>query len=154
RVQLGEPHESVRKFTTPLPSATTASLEALQAWSAGMRSEQQQKHEEAIPSLEAAIKLDPKFAAALFHLGLIYRNSGRETLARELLTKAFELRESSTLRERFNIAGLYYSFVAVDYRHAEQTYREWMKAYPRDEKPVSNLGSFYGDVGEYQKAIA
>src|SRR5262249_12720325 len=41
-----------------------------------------------------------------------------------------------------------------DYRHAEQTYREWMRAYPRDEKPVSNLGSFYGDVGEYQKAIA
>src|SRR5438270_6659642 len=29
-----------------------------------------------------------------------------------------------------------------------------MRTYPRDERPVSNLGSFYGDVCEYAKSIA
>src|SRR5438270_9052376 len=29
-----------------------------------------------------------------------------------------------------------------------------MRVYPRDERPASNLGSFYRDVCEYQQAIA
>src|SRR5207245_5449086 len=30
----------------------------------------------------------------------------------------------------------------------------WMRAYPDDEKAVSNLGSLYGDVCRYEEAIA
>ena len=154
RVQLGEPLESVRRFNTPLSRATTASFEALRAWSAATRAQQEKGYEAALPFLESATKLDPNFASALFRLGLIYRNSGRETQARGFWTKAFALREHASAREGFNIAGAYYSFVTVDYEKAVETYWEWIKAYPLDERPVSNLGSFYGDVCEYKKAIA
>ena len=153
RVQLGEPLESVRRFTTPLPHATSASLQALQAWSTGLREQREKGDEAAVPLLESAIKLDANFASALFRLGLIYRNSGREARARELWTRAFGLRDRASTREKFNIAGAYYSFVTVEYNKAVETYREWMETYPRDERPVSNLGSFYGDVCEYDQAI-
>jgi len=153
RVQLGEPPESVRKFTTALPRATSASLEALRAWSAGVRAQQEKGDEAAVPLLATAINLDPNFASALFRLGLIYRNSGREERARELWTRAFAVGERASTREKFNVAGAYYSFVTVDYGKAVETYRQWIKAYPRDEKPVLNLGSFYGDVCEYDQAI-
>ena len=153
-MQLGEPAESVGKFSTPLPQATTTSFEALRAWSAGIRARLEKDEVAAIPFLESAAKLDPNFASAIFGLGLSYRNSGQEARAREFIPKAFALRERASARDKFNIAGLYYSFVTVEYDKAVETYRQWIKAYPRDERPVSNLGSFYGDVCEYEKAIA
>ena len=154
RLQLGEPIDSVGKFSTPLPQATTSSLEALRAWNLGMRVRREKGEVAAIPLLETAVKLDPNFASAIFGLGLSYRNSGQEARAREFIPKAFALRERASVRDRFNIAGLYYSFVTVEHDKAVNTYREWMKAYPRDERPVANLGSFYGDVCEYEQAIA
>jgi eukaryotic-like serine/threonine-protein kinase len=154
RAQLGEPDESLRKFSTPLPQATTSSPEALRAWNAGIRARWDNGEAAAIPLLETAVKLDPNFASAIFALGLSYRNSGQEARAREFIPRAFALRERASVRDRFNIAGLYYSFVTVEYDKAVNTYREWIKAYPRDERPVSNLGSFYGDVCEYEQAIA
>jgi tetratricopeptide (TPR) repeat protein len=154
RIQLGEPVESVRGFSTPLPQATSASFEALRAWSAGSRARREKGDLAAIPFLEDAVKLDPNFASAVFGLGLSYRNSGQEARAREFISRAFALRERAGARDKFNIAGLYYSFVTVDYDKAVKTYREWMKAYPRDERPVSNLGSFYGDICKYEQAIA
>ena len=154
RTHLGESLASVQKFNTPLSTATTSSLEALQAWALGLRIKQEKGPAEAIAALENATKLDPDFASALFDLGLIYRNSQQEILARNLFIKAFAVRSHATARKRFSIEGLYYSFVTVDYDKTVETYRQWMRIYPRDERPVSNLGSFYGDVCEYPKAIA
>jgi eukaryotic-like serine/threonine-protein kinase len=154
RMHLGESLASVQKFNTPLSTATTSSLEALQAWALGLRIKQEKEPAEAIAALENATKLDLDFASALFDLGLIYRNSQQEILARNLFIKAFAARSHATTRKRFSIEGMYYSFVTVDYDKTVETYRQWMRIYPRDERPVSNLGSFYGDVCEYQKAIA
>ena len=153
RRHLGESPVSLQRFNTRLSTATTSSLEALQAWGLGLRIKQEKGPAEAVSSLENAIKLDPDFASALFELGLIYRNSQQELLARNLFIKAFAMRSHATARKRFSIEGLYYSFVTVDYDRTVETYRQWMRVYPRDERPVSNLGSFYGDVCEYQQAI-
>ena len=154
RIQLGEPADSARQFGTPLERATSASLEALQAWSFGVEAKQLKGPAAAIPFFQKAIELDPNFASALFDLGLIYRNSQQEALARNLFNKAFATRGRASARKRFSIEGLYYSFVTVEYDRAVETYHQWMRIYPRDERPVSNLGSFYGDVCEYEQAIA
>jgi tetratricopeptide (TPR) repeat protein len=154
RVQLGEPLDSVREFRTPLSRATTTSFEALQAWSAGITAQKEKGAAAAIPFFEAAVRLDPNFASALFDLGLTYRNSQQEALARNLFIRAFAVRSHASARKRFSIEGLYYSFVTVEYERAVETYRQWRRIYPRDERPVSNLGSFYGDVCEYGQAIA
>jgi tetratricopeptide (TPR) repeat protein len=154
RVQLGEPLESVRKYNTPLSHATTASFEALREWGVGIRAQQEKDAAAALPFFEKAVKLDPNLASAIYSLGIIYRNWEQEARAREFFTKAFALRQRASVRDRFRIAGLYYSFVTVEYEKAVGTYREWMRTYPRDEKAVANLGSFYGDVCEYEQAIA
>jgi tetratricopeptide (TPR) repeat protein len=154
RTDLGEPAETVTQFSTPLQTATSSSLAALQAWSRGLDTKQAKGPAAATPFLEKAIQLDPNFATALFDLGLIYRNSQQESPARDLFVRAFTLRDRATVRRRFSIDGMYHSFVKVDYDSAVQTYRAWMRAYPKDERPVSNLGTFYGDVCEYDKSIA
>jgi tetratricopeptide (TPR) repeat protein len=158
RVQVGEPPESVREFRTPLSRATSASFGALKAWSTALQKQQggadlAEGSHAALPLLEAAVTLDPNFASALFTIGLIYRDALQEARARDYLIRAFMRSDRSSVRERFRNAGMYYSFVTVEYEKAVKTYTEWIKAYPRDERPISNLGSFYGDVCRYEEAI-
>ncbi len=94
RVELGEPPESVREFSTPLSRATSLSFEALRAWGAAMRAQQEnvdlvEGSQAAMPLLENAIKLDPDFANAIFAIGLIFRDALQEARAREYLIRAF-----------------------------------------------------------------
>jgi eukaryotic-like serine/threonine-protein kinase len=158
RLQLGESSESVREFSTPLSRATSPSFEALKSWSAALKAQQESSNlaegsQAALPLLENAVKLDPNFASALFTIGLIYRDSLQEARARDYLIRAFKLGERASVREKFRNVGLYYGFVTVEYDKAVETYQKWIKSYPRDERPISNLGSFYGDVCRYEQAI-
>ena len=159
RMKLGESPDSVRELSTPLTRATSSSFEALRAWGAARAAQQAsadlaEGSQAALPLLEKAVVLDPGFASALFETGLIYRNALQEARARNYLIRAFDLRAHVTRRERFRNAGMYYSFVTVEPEKAIETFREWIRTYPRDERPVSNLGSFYGDVCRYPEAIA
>jgi pimeloyl-ACP methyl ester carboxylesterase/tetratricopeptide (TPR) repeat protein len=154
RTDLGEPAESVKQFSTPLETATTSSLEALQSWGLRLEAKQSRGPAAAVPFLQKAIQRDPDFATALFDLGLIYRNAQQESRARDLFVGAFALHDRATVRRRYAIDGMYHSFVKVEYDPTLEAYHEWMRGYPKDERPVSNLGSFYGDVCEYDKAIA
>ena len=159
RLQLGESPESVREFSTPLTRATSPSFEALKAWGAALKAQQESSDlvegsQAALPLLETARKIDPNFASAIFTIGLIYRDALQEARARDYLIRAFELSERASVREKFRDVGMYYSFVTVEYDKAVETYEKWIKSYPRDERPISNLGSFYGDVCRYEEAIA
>src|SRR5271166_6130555 len=97
RGELGESLPSVQKFDVPLDQATTSSLEALKAYSLGRK----KSSAEAIPFYEHAIALDPKFAAAYTRLGVMYRNLGEPAKAKEYITKAFELSEHVSERDKF-----------------------------------------------------
>lgn len=106
-----------------------------------------------LPMLEKAVSLDPLFAAAIYDLGLAYRNSGQEERARELFTRAFPLRDHASGRKRLMIAAQYHVFVTVNETQAVRSFRLWNRSYPSDYKSVSNLGSFLGDVRRYREAI-
>jgi eukaryotic-like serine/threonine-protein kinase len=154
RMDLGEPAETLKRFNTPLSRATSSSFQALNAWNLGLKTWQQKGATAALPLLAAAVKLDPRFTAATYDLGLAYRNAGEEGRARDLFSRAFALRQRASARKRFAIAAQYYAFVTVDYGRAVASFREWIRSYPNDYKAVSNLGSFYGDVCRYKEAIA
>jgi predicted Ser/Thr protein kinase len=68
RNKLGESLNTVQKFDTPLEQATTPSLEALKAYSLGMKTWEGKGEHEAIPLLKRAIELDPNFALAYLAL--------------------------------------------------------------------------------------
>ena len=149
RGKLGESLSSVQKFDVPLEQATTSSLEALKAFSIGRK----QNSAAAIPYYERAIELDPNFAEAYARLGLMYHNIGQPVQASEYITKAFELREHSSEREKLHIASSYYLFVTGEREKAIQTYQLWAQSYPRDWLPYLNIGNAYGDIGQFEKAV-
>ena len=136
RGELGESLPSVQKFDVPLEQATTSSLEALKAFSLGRK----QNNTEAVHYYERAIELDPKFAAAYLRLGIAYSNLGQTERGNEYITKAFELREHASEREKLHIASMHYWFGTGELEKAIQTFTLWAQSYPRDWLPYHNLG--------------
>src|SRR5258708_29021000 len=86
--------------------------------------------------------------------GVVYFNMGSRKEALENLKKAYELRERASEREKLYITGHYYDIVTGDLEKAEELYQEWIRAYPRDSRPVSNLTLAYQTLGDYDKALA
>ncbi len=123
RGKLGESIGSVQKFATPLEQATTSSLEALQAFSLGQAKHQRLDDAAAIPYLKRAVELDPNFAMAQATLGVAYSNMTQQGLADSYITKAFDLKERASERERLYISSHYYDIVTGELDKAIETLR-------------------------------
>jgi eukaryotic-like serine/threonine-protein kinase len=153
RVKLGESLATIQKFDVPV-AATTASLEALKAFSMGITTSRTRGNAESIPFYKRAIELDPNFAVAYASLGLAYGNLGQASLGAENIRKAYDLRERVSERERYRISALYYDSVTGELEQSSQVYELWAKSYPEDSVPPGNLGYIYSQLGQYEKALA
>jgi len=153
RGKLGESIATIQKYDTPLEQATTSSLEALQAYSLGLKTLRAQGEEAAIPLLMRATELDPNFAMAYARLGTEYSNLGQLALGSQNAKKAYELRERVSERERLYIDSHYYDYINGETEKAAQVYGLWRRTYPRDVVPYANLGNIYFAVGQYEKAL-
>jgi eukaryotic-like serine/threonine-protein kinase len=154
RGKLGESIGSVQKFTTPLEQATTSSLEALQAFSQGQAEHQRLNDDKAIPYLKRAVELDPNFALANATLGVAYDNLTQGQLANTYISKAFDLKDRTSERERLYIESHYYDIVTEDLDKAIEAYEQWVQTYPRDTVPRDNLALRYQLEGRQEKALA
>ena len=154
RGKLGESIGSVQKFATPLEQATTSSLEALQAFSLGQAAHQRLDDDKAVPHLKRAIELDPNFAMAHATLGVAYSNLTQGELANTFITKAFDLKERASERERLYISSHYYDIVTRETEKAIEIYEQWVQTYPRDTPPRDNLALRYSAIGQEEKALA
>jgi eukaryotic-like serine/threonine-protein kinase len=154
REKLGESIGSVQKFATPLEQATTSSLEALQAFSQGQAEHQKGADDRAIPYLKHAIELDPNFAMAYATLGVSYNNLTEEEQADTYISKAFDLKDRTSDREKLYISGHYYDIVSDDLLKAVDLYEQWEQTYPRDTVPLDNLCLRHGALGQLDKALA
>ena len=152
RTRLGESLASIQKYDTPA-EATTASLDALQAYSLGMDASGSESDKESIPLFKRAIDLDPNFAMAYARLGTAYMNSNQPTLGAATISKAYELRERVSERERFYIESHYYDWVTGEAEKAVEIYKLWQNTYPRDLPPYINLGSIYSNLGQHEKTL-
>jgi tetratricopeptide (TPR) repeat protein len=153
RREPGESLASVQKFDVPV-EATTTSLEALKAFSTGITTSRTKGPAAAIPFLERALELDPKFAAAYAGLGLMYGNLGQASLAAENIKKAYALRDRVSEHEKYRIEGLYYTYVTGEPEQASKVYELWTKSYPQDVVPPTNLGTISDQLGQYEKALS
>ena len=153
RGQLGESLATVRKFDVPLEQATTSSLEALKQYSLGQKAAQEKGAAQSLPYDQRAIELDPNFAMAYGAVGIHYNNLGEPARASEYLTKAFQLREHASERERLAIDAHYYSAVTGELEKAAQTYRERIENYPREVAAYNNLGIIFAEEGLFEKAV-
>jgi serine/threonine protein kinase len=153
RERLGESLRSVEKYDAPQENVTTSSLEALNAYSLGMKIREEKGDLAAIPFFQRAIELDPKFAMAYLRLGIRYGNLNEGNRANQALTEAFELRGRVSTKEGFDIASEYYSSVTGDLQKADEIYHLWAQTYPQDPSPRDHLGNDYLFRGQYEQAL-
>jgi len=153
RGQLGESLATVQKFDVPLREETTPSLDALQAYSMGQKVYGEKGPEAALVYHQRAIQLDPNFAMGYEEVGDDYFTLGELGRASEYLTKAFELREHASERERLLITEDYFRTVTGELDKAAQAYQQQIESRPRDSSGYSGLGTIYGLQGEYEKAV-
>jgi eukaryotic-like serine/threonine-protein kinase len=154
RARVGESVATVTKYDTPLAEATTPSLEALKAYSAGWRAFSIFGHAAAVPMFKRAIEIDPQFAMGYASLGRMYSGIEESTLSRENAARAYELRERASERERFFITANYHVQATGNLALVRQACEAWIQAYPYDMRPYGFLGSFvYLPMGNYEQGI-
>jgi tetratricopeptide (TPR) repeat protein/predicted Ser/Thr protein kinase len=152
RGELGESLATVQKFDVPLEQATTSSLEALKAYSLGLKTRDYKSIYSALPYLQRAIQLDPNFAMGYNAVASAYYTLGQVARGGEYFTKAFQLREHASEREKLRITANYYCCVSGELDKAGQTYQEEIENYPREPAAYNNLSTIYSAEGQYEKA--
>jgi len=156
RTRVGESLATVEKHSTLLAEATTPSLEALKAYSTANKVNLSSGPAAAIPSFRRAVEIDPKFAMAHAYLGLLYSTVGESVLSAQSTTKAWQLRDRASDREKFFIDWAYDRQVTGNLEKAYQTLELWLQTYPRGEDPsaldlLSGLATH--GTGRFERAI-
>jgi serine/threonine protein kinase/tetratricopeptide (TPR) repeat protein len=158
RRKLGESLAAVENHSMPLAQATTASLEALKAYSTATKlSFSSGTYEQANPLLRRAVELDPNFAMAYAHLGFNY-GATNSTLSAQYVTKAWRLRDRISDRERFYVDFLYDRQVTGDLEKAYRTLELWKQTYPRRGALFANAQDLLGGIstqgtGRFERTV-
>ena len=153
RARVGESLATIQAHEKPLEEATTASIEALKAYSA-TRAPGFGGCDARIPLLERAVELDPEFALAHAGLSVCYSGTGQRQLAIQSATRAYELRHRTTDPERFFIEYAYDRDVTGDLERAFQTVTLWTQTYPRDLNAHGLRGGYSAHgTGRYEDVI-
>jgi len=153
RGKVGESLSSIQRFDVPVEQATTPSLEALKAYSLGMKITDEKGYFAAIPFFRRAIELDPEFAAAHASLGSCYGNMGELGEFREYTERAFELRKRASEREKLRIANMHFFNTGEAEKEVESA-QSWVQEYPRDKLAHLDLARSYSRQGRYESAVA
>ena len=153
RERLGESLASVQQFDTPLPRATTPSLDALHAYSLALSDGREVPRIESIPQLKRAIELDPTFAMAHAQLSAVYVNTYQSALAPTYSKRAFELRDRVSERERFFISWRYYRDAVQAWDKGLEMARSWTAAYPREAFAFNSLGAALIRFGDFDASV-
>ncbi len=153
RKKLGESMKSLEKFDMPLEQATTASLDAFKAYSAGRKHLISGRFVEAIPHYHRALEFDADFASVYDDLAWCYSALAQHDLAAESATKAYSLRSRVSEYERLSIESIYYTMATGEIDKAIETLEVMRTIYPRSAPVHNTLGGRYMSAGEFEKAI-
>jgi eukaryotic-like serine/threonine-protein kinase len=154
RQRVGESLTTIQEHNTPLAEATTPSLEALEAYSAGWKLHGSGGAMASLPLVKRAVEIDPNFALAHSTLGRIYADLDEGDLSVESTTRAWRLREHASDPEKFVIAANYQILATGNLEEARQTCEAWAHTYPREALPHTMLSGFPNKgAGRYEQAI-
>lgn len=150
RRRVGESITTVERYDTPLADATTPSLEALKAYSAGVQKVYREDPQDAIPFFQRAVSLDPGFAAAYAMMSCAC--IVQPDLATRNIRKAYALREKVSERERLFIESTYDEIALGDLNKSITDNQIWATLYPREYEPARTLEEDYLAVGDASTA--
>jgi Tfp pilus assembly protein PilF len=152
RGELGESLATVQRFDVPLEQATTSSLEALKVFSLGQKADREKGPGAALSYNLRALQLDPNFAMGYLAVGGEYFSLAEPGRASEYLTKAFQLRDHASEKEKLAITAHYYLNVTGELAKAAQAYQEEIESYPQNTTAYLNLGVVYAELGQHEKS--
>ncbi|MBV8436918.1 MAG: protein kinase, partial [Silvibacterium sp.] len=152
RKNLGESLASIQKLDVPRSEATTPSLDAFRFYAMAQKQANQANFAESIGFYKHAIELDPNFAMAYAGLGVAYMALGNETLANEATTRAFQLSDQVSERERLFIRAHYYQNVTGDLPQTIDLLRLYRDTYPNEAAVPTQLSVAYITLGRFQPA--
>jgi tetratricopeptide (TPR) repeat protein len=135
-------------------TATTASLEALQAYTQAAELKRMNRNDEAMAAYDKAIALDPEFGRAYAGKGDIYMIMKDEAKAKAAFEEALKHVDRMTEREKYRTFGNYYLNIARNNEKAIETFETFVKQYPADDGGHGNLGLAYLYTGNLVGAIA
>jgi tetratricopeptide (TPR) repeat protein len=155
RSRAGESISTVREHETPLADATTPSLDAFKAYSAGVKATFSAGPAAGVPFFQRAVEIDPNFAIAYALLGHSYNVAavGDPSLAAQTTTRAYALRDRASEQERFFIDFTYATEVLGNLQKARQTAGLWAQTYPRDPNPHALVSFVDQALGKYESSI-
>jgi len=153
RQKLGESLSSIATLNQPLEKVTTSSLEALQEYALGDKVARGNNRWDCFPYFQRAIALDPNFALAYLELGLSYSDYSDGSLANSNFTKAYELRNRVSQRERLRIEGVYNGLVLGDQQNEMLAFKQIVQIYPEDWWAHYTLGLTAYRLGDKETAV-
>ncbi len=152
RSKLGEPSDSLARFNQPLEKALSASLEALQAAKQGDKPYLAGDPEGALKFFQRAVELDPNFALAYWRMGVAYLFLGNTELSAASYTRAYQLRDRLTEKDRLNNEIDYYGRVTGDWEKEYSSVLRFLKIFPRDVLAHANLRAAFVHLGQPGRA--
>jgi tetratricopeptide (TPR) repeat protein len=132
---------------------TTSSIEAFRYYAEGVHLHERFLEAEALPLLEKAIAIDPKFAMAYAKLAVISGNIGHGDKRAEYGRLAVENSDRLTARERYYIEGLYKSMRPDTFMSAIEAYEQGLALHPEHQASRHNLALLYMQLERFDKAI-
>jgi len=152
RRKLGEPAKSLARFDQPLEEATSASLEALQAAAQGAKLYLAGDAEGGLKLSQQAVELDPNFAIMHGRMGAAYLVLGKTVLAAASYTRAYQLRDRLTEKDRLNAEIAYYGRATRDWEKEYSSVLRLLEIFPRDVFAHANLRAAFAYLGQPDRA--
>jgi serine/threonine protein kinase/tetratricopeptide (TPR) repeat protein len=152
RIKLGEPTDSLARFNQPLEIATSASLEALQMGAQGNKLFLAGNSAEALKLDQQAVELDPNFALMHGRMGAAYLYLGNTDLAATSYTRAYQLRDRLTEKDRLSTEIAYYGRVIGDWEKEYSSVLDLLRIFPQDVFAHANLRAAFVYLGQPGRA--
>ena len=154
REKAGESLRSI-KAEAPLEAVTTSSLGALRKYSEALRLEEQAEYRREKTLLQEVVAEDPGFAMAWRKLAVAIQSAGGEPgEGQAAATKAYELRDHLTERERLQATAYYHNVVTGDVPAQIEAYEAILEKWPDDGTALNNLSIGYTARTRYEDAAA
>jgi tetratricopeptide (TPR) repeat protein len=150
RRRLGESLRSIRE-SPPLAQATTPSLEALRAYTEGLRAINAGDRPRAVRLLEHAVAIDTGFASAYRTLSTVYDAIVELGRAATAMDQAVAHQARLPSSERDLTVAIYQTSLG-NYAAAADAYRRMLKRFPDNVPALNNLGYVYAAQRQYARA--
>jgi eukaryotic-like serine/threonine-protein kinase len=152
RAKLGEPSASLARFNQPLEKALSASLEALQAGAEGTKLHYTGDVAGALKLYQRTIELDPNLALTYEGMGAAYFFLNNPELSEASFTRAYQLRNRLTEKDRLHLEIVYYANVIGDWEKSYSSALRFIQIFPRDVFAHQSLASALRHLGEPDRA--